>query len=230
MTNSALLKASAVVSALSGTIILFTTIYPIVSYESTAGKRYPTLINPVVEQGSNQTTTYNPSSQSVDYTKPQNWFIGAKYNVGTNPSKVSFYTISIPKFGIEDATVQVGGDDLGKSLVQYPGTANPGKMGNAVVFGHSILPQFFNPKNYMSIFSLLPTMEIGDEITVKYDGAFYKYKVQNMFEVLPTDIQVLEQPSDSPYLSLITCVPPGHPLKPKRLIVRAKLVTPGEIK
>jgi len=49
-----------------------------------------------------------------------------------------------------------------------------------------------------------------------------------MLEVLPTDIQVLEQNLSDSFLTLVTCVPPGHPLKPKRLIVRARIVPLGE--
>ena len=47
----------------------------------------------------------------------------------------------------------------------------------------------------MSIFSTLPTLKKGDEIDINYDGIDFKYNVETMFEVLPTDIQVLEQDS-----------------------------------
>jgi sortase A len=104
----------------------------------------------------------------------------------------------------------------------------PGKIGNAVVFGHSILPQFYDPQDYMAIFSTLPTLRKGDEIKVRYDGIGYVFKVEDMFEVRPEDIQVLDQNDNDSYLSLITCTPPGHPLKPKRLIVRAKLAPPQQ--
>ena len=86
------------------------------------------------------------------------------------------------------------------------------------------MPQFFDPENYMAIFSTLPTMEKGDEVFVEYDGVSYRYEVENLFEVLPTNLGVLEQGRSDSTISLITCVPPGHPLKPRRLIVRAKIV------
>jgi len=123
--------------------------------------------------------------------------------------------------------VAVGGEDLAKSLIQYPGTALPGKIGSTVVFGHSILPQFYNPEDYMAVFSTLPTLDAGDEIYIDYDGITFKYKVESLFEILPTDTQVLDQKLDDSYLYLVTCVPPGHPLKPRRLIVRARVVPPG---
>jgi LPXTG-site transpeptidase (sortase) family protein len=45
-----------------------------------------------------------------------------------------------------------------------------------------------------------------------------------MFEVHPTDIQVLEQDESDSFLTLVTCVPPGDPRMPKRLIVRARII------
>ena len=125
---------------------------------------------------------------------------------------------------INRAVVAVGGEELSKSLIHYPGTAIPGKKGNAVIFGHSTLPQFFNPENYLSIFSTLPTLSRGDEISIDYDGVNFKYSVEDMIEILPTDIEVLAQNPSDAFLSLVTCVPPGHPLKPKRLVVRARIV------
>jgi sortase A len=98
----------------------------------------------------------------------------------------------------------------------------PGQYGNAVIFGHSVLPQFFNPKDYKTIFSTLPTLKEKDEIFINFDGIEYRYQVTKMVETLPEDISVLEQQYDGEYLSLITCVPPGTYLK--RLVVRARLV------
>ena len=212
-------------AAASGVVILFTTLYPIISYENKAALEYPILLNPLVEGESDKNTS--PVSEdvyaNVDYTNPRNWFVGADYKTD-QISKVSFYNVSIPRLQIKDATVEVGGEDLAKSLIQYPGTALPGKNGNTVIFGHSILPQFYNPKNYLAIFSLLPTLKEGDEVEISYDGVNYKYQITDMFEVLPTDLQILDQQTNDSYLTLVTCVPPGHPLKPRRLIVRAKIM------
>lgn len=114
---------------------------------------------------------------------------------------------------------------MSESLIHYPGTALPGKRGNAVIFGHSSLPILFSPTNYDTIFSTLPTLSPGDEIFVSYDGITYRYIIENMFEVLPTDLEVLAQNTSDSFISLITCVPPGHPLRPRRLIVRARIAT-----
>lgn len=163
----------------------------------------------------------------VDYTKASNWFPGAPNNNSFSSSQISFYTLSIPKVLIKDATVSIGGEDLGKSLIQYPGTAVPGRPGNSVIFGHSILPIFYNPKNYLSVFSKLPILEKGDQIAVNYDGVLYQYRVEDKFEVLPEDIQILEQNMSDSFLTLVTCVPPGDPRKPRRLVVRARVIPPS---
>ena len=116
---------------------------------------------------------------------------------------------------------KIGGEDLKESLIHYGGTVLPGEYGNVVIFGHSVLPQFFNPKNYLTIFSTLPTLENGDEVFVNFDGIEYKYKVYEMVEVEPTDVTILEQQYDNFYITLVTCVPPGTYWK--RLAVKARL-------
>jgi len=209
------IKIIAALSALLGILLLIYIFFPIISYELLASSKFATYLTPVPI---GEFVIGGP----VDYTKASNWF--ADSDTKFESSGIKYYTISIPKLNIEDMTVSVGGEDLGDSLIQYPGTALPGKVGNAVIFGHSILPQFYNPKDYMSIFSTLPTLDDGDEININFDGISYNFVVENMFEVKPTDIEILNQNSDGAYVTLVTCTPPGHPLRPRRLVVRAKLV------
>jgi len=137
-------------------------------------------------------------------------------------TKITAYSISIPKLRIADAFVVVAGEDLNNALVHYGGTALPGQNGNGVIFGHSVLPQFFNPKNYRTIFSTLPDLEIGDPIFIAYDNITYQYKVEKMTIHEPEDMSALEQQYDDAYLTLVTCVPPGTLWQ--RLNVRARLV------
>lgn len=220
MNRRKIIKFSALVSGLSGLVILIASVLPIIEYQLTDAKSYKTLLSPLVVDEEK----INDKKTSGDFTKASNWFPTDK-EIDFGKSKVSFYTVTIPKLKIENAVVAIGGEDLSKNLVQYPGTALPGKNGNAVIFGHSILPIFYNPKNYVSIFSTLPTLKEGDEIYINFDGVTYKYQVEELFEIFPSDIQILEQnPSDS-FLTLVTCVPPGDPRNPKRLIVRARVVS-----
>lgn len=158
--------------------------------------------------------------QELDYRNPENWFPGAQFPTPI-PSKITHYNLSIPKLGITNAVVEISGSDLGKSLIHYPGTANPGEFGSPVIFGHSILRQFYNPKNYMSIFSTIMTLTKGDEITINFDGVEYTYRVIDKLEVKPTDVQILEQRYNGRFLKLVTCVPEGTYLR--RGIVIAEL-------
>ncbi len=154
-------------------------------------------------------------------TRPSTWFYGDPH-LPQVEYKVRYYKLSVPRLKIQDAVVEIGGEDLSKSLVHYKGTAIPGRFGNAIIFGHSTLPQLYSPKNYLTIFSYLPSLKKEDDIIVDYDGITYTFRVSEMIEVKPEDIQILEQRYDSSYLSLVTCVPPGTTLR--RLVVRAKLV------
>jgi sortase A len=209
------IKILALFMALTGVGLIALVITPIVSYEINSRQKYPTLVSPLTTQNINEIL-------NEDYKNPKNWF-PEEVEMKNEDFGVRSYLISIPKLKIKNAQVFIGGEDLSKSLIQIPGTAEPGQTGNSVIFGHSVLPIFFNPENYLTIFSTLPKLQKGDEITIDSDGIIYKYVVSDMFEVVPADIQILEQNTDTSYISLVTCVPPGHPLKPRRLIVRAKI-------
>lgn len=200
-------------SILLGIVFIVNTLLPIGLYEIQSQRFKSRLVSPVEVLGE--------SNSVVDYSRPESWFPTAPLTQ-TTPSRITHYTISIPKLKINEATVQIGGKDLMRSLIHYSGTALPGQYGNAVIYGHSVLPTFYNPKNYRTIFSTLPTLEKGDEIYVNFDGIDYLYRIFDMFEVTPDDVSVLEQRYDGEYLSLITCVPPGTYIR--RLIVKARLV------
>lgn len=160
-------------------------------------------------------------SSKSDIRDVDAWFPAAPQANG-GPGAVTSYTLAIPKLGIQGAEVFIGGHDLAQHLIHYGGTATPGLPGSAVVFGHSVLPQFFNPENYMTIFSTLHTMNLGDVIVVNYDGIQYQYQVVDMFEVQPDEISVLDQEYQDKHLLLITCTPPGTYLR--RLVVKSKLI------
>lgn len=211
-------KRVSFLTILMGLLLFGSATAPIISYEIFTAPRFqdPGLANPLSAQGSSVLGT-----SSSELTKVQEWFPSAP-RPAPESTKISYYTLSIPKLRIYDATVQIGGDDLTKSLVQYAGTALPGQPGNSVIIGHSVLPQFFDPKSYITIFSTLPTLRSGDNFYISYDGIQYRYVVEDMVEVEPTNFTVLEQRFDDVFATIITCVPPG--LKTKRLAVRGRLV------
>ena len=162
----------------------------------------------------------------VDYTDARNWFPVAPSSF-EDEKKETIYSIDIPSLDIERAKVVIGGDDLDSSLVHYPGTAKPGQLGSPVVFGHSVLPQFYNPSvnnpnRYNSIFTTIMEMEIGEQIFIHYDGITYTYEVTDKLEVKPEDIFILEQRYNNRELKLITCTPAGTYLR--RGVIIAQLV------
>ncbi len=217
-----LFKICAVVCGVSGVVVLIWVFFPIISYELTS-PTLMTFISPIPDSQVIDAGRQNVGN--ADYTKASSWFPGAKVDSNAPRPAVSFYKISIPRLNIRNAIVSIGGEDLAQNLIQYPGTALPGQVGNAVIFGHSVLPAFYNPTNYLTIFSTLPTLVSGDTITLNYDGITYKYQVEDKFEVQPTDIQILNQDESDSFLSLVTCVPPG--LQTRRLIIKARIVPVG---
>ncbi|OGH04572.1 MAG: hypothetical protein A2W22_04885 [Candidatus Levybacteria bacterium RBG_16_35_11] len=155
---------------------------------------------------------------NVDYTNAENWFPKYRFEkLGKNLT----YSLSIPKLKIKNATVSTSDTDLTKHLVQYGGTAVPPSKGTAVIFGHSTLPQLFDPKNYKTIFATLYKLENGDEIDVNVDGVDYKYIVYEISVVEPTDYSVFEQNYSDSTITLVTCTPPGTVWK--RLLIKARI-------
>ena len=163
----------------------------------------------------------------LDYTNLSNWF--PTMEVPTEEySSPSEYQLDIPSLEIASATIRIGGTNLDKSLIQYPGTALPGQAGAPVIFGHSVLRQFYdprvkNPRRYFSIFSKIMTLKPGEKIFITYDHIRYTYIVRDNLIVKPEDTEILEQEFNSKKLKLVTCVPEGTYLR--RGIVVAELVT-----
>lgn len=208
---------------LVGIFFFLSAIFPIVQYQLEYAVKFNQILNPLSAKYYNQNSSIL-GDVSVDYTQLSNWFTpdSATSANTLSSTEIASYHLSIPVLKIKDALVEIGGQDLKKSLVQYPQTALPGQAGNTVVFGHSVLPQFFNPSSYMTIFSTLYRLKTGDEIYVDYDNIKYKYLVEEMYEVTPTDLSILEQRFDGRYFTLVTCSPPGTYLR--RLVIKAQIV------
>lgn len=163
---------------------------------------------------------------NLDYLNLSNWFADDA-SLGELDYEIEEYRLDIPAVEVSNAKVRVGGTDLNKSLIQYPGTALPGEPGAPVIFGHSVLRQFYNPseknpRRYSSIFSKIMTLKPGDKIYLTHKNVKYTYEVQSNTEVQPTDTFILAQRYDARQLKLVTCVPEGTVLR--RGIVIAQLV------
>jgi len=205
-----------------GVAFFLSAVLPILQYQIEYSIKFNQVLSPLSLSGMNSGSILGDSG--TDFTQLQNWFVNDQSNLqnSATQNQKTQYTISIPKLKIDQAVVEVGSLDLKKSLIQYPQTALPGQFGSPVVFGHSVLPQFFNPKSYLTIFSTLYKLKQSDQILINFDNIEYKYLVEEMYEVLPTDLSVLEQRFDGRYLTLITCTPPGTYLR--RLVIKARIV------
>lgn len=205
-----------------GVLFFLSAIVPILQYQIEYSIKFNQVLSPLSANYGSSGSILGESG--TDFTQLSNWFVNDQNNLQDSSlqNQKTQYTISIPKLKIDGSIVEVGSLDLKKSLIQYPQTALPGQFGSPVVFGHSVLPQFFNPKSYLTIFSTLYKLKQGDEILINFDSVEYKYLVEEMYEVLPTDLSVLEQRFDGRYLTLITCTPPGTYLR--RLVIKARIV------
>jgi sortase A len=175
-----------------------------------------------IKEASSVLGSYNVFSNNLrDFTQAKLWFPTKQQVEILKQFSVSEYFLTIPKLNINKARVNIGGEDLSKSLIHYLPTNLPGEYGNVAIFGHSTLPQLFDVKDYKSIFTYLPSLKEGDKIIIHLGDLEYDYDVVSMFVVKPEQVSVLEQRNDASYLTLITCVPPGTYWQ--RLVVLAKL-------
>ena len=166
------------------------------------------------------TTIYTEGIQIIKDEDGFSYFATSYKPQGQRPKE--FY-ITIPKLKIFKAQALVDSLNFTKNLSHFPGSALPGEVGNVFITGHSVLPQFNDPKDYYKIFTKLPDLEIGDKIEVTSGDKTYEYMVQYSKIVDPRDISVLLPISkNGKNLTLMTCVPPGTSLK--RLVVVTSLI------
>lgn len=179
----------------------------------------------VVNGAAAQTNNGSPMAvlSNGDSTNAADWF--PQYSIVKKvvdaPPKVSSYTLTIPKIKVFDAAVTTVDNDLAKHLVNFDGTAVPPDKGTAVIFGHSTLPQLFDPSNYRTILANAYKLEVGDQMIVTVNNVSYTYKVFSITVVEPDDTSVFTQNYDDSHISLITCTPPGTLWH--RLVVQARL-------
>jgi LPXTG-site transpeptidase (sortase) family protein len=145
----------------------------------------------------------------------------------TTSNVPEYFELSIPKLGIKDARVETNPGDLDPddALGRYVGSALPGENGNIFIYGHSVLPWFFNPENYKTIFSTIEELEAGDTVEIRYNNNDYVYKIESQVIAKPNEVSPLAtfKPSylNEATITLMTCWPSGT--KAKRLMVRGVL-------
>jgi len=169
---------------------------------------------------------YATGFQEFEYKELGNGLGSAGITNNTNVPK--YFYLSIPKLKIENALVETNAPGLNpdEALGHYAGSKLPGENGNTFIYGHSVLPVFYNPKNYKTIFSTLHLLNAGDKFTIVYNNKTYDYVVDKKETLSPNYVKPLadikpKYLNDST-VTLMTCSPPGT--KFKRLLVKATLV------
>lgn len=113
---------------------------------------------------------------------------------------------------------------LHDGVVHYPGSARPGQAGNFFLTGHSSYYPWDDGR-YKDVFARLGELDIGDTYSVYYGGDKHTYRITKKYEVKPSDVSVLDQPTTQRTATLMTCTPVGTTLR--RLIVQAEEIDPG---
>jgi len=125
--------------------------------------------------------------------------------------------IKIPKIGVEKAVVEgVGVEDLKKGPGHYPGTPLPGQPGNAAIAGHRT--------TYGAPFYDMDQLKPNDPILITTKQGSFKYAVESVTPVSPTDVAVVKNTADN-RLTLTTCNPRFS--ASQRLITVAALIGPA---
>ncbi|MSR67550.1 sortase [Candidatus Peribacteria bacterium] len=113
---------------------------------------------------------------------------------------------------------------LQDGVVHYPGSARPGQAGNFFVTGHSSYYPWDDGK-YKNVFARLKDLIPGDTYSVYYGGDRHTYRITGKKEVRPSDVSVLDQPTNKRIATLMTCTPLGTTLR--RLIITAEEIDPA---
>jgi LPXTG-site transpeptidase (sortase) family protein len=111
---------------------------------------------------------------------------------------------------------------LESGVIHLNGTAVPGQQGMSAIAGHSSnLP--WARGQFNTVFASLTKAKEGQLFEINYNDTMYQYRVTKVYEVRPTDVQILNDHSRTG-IRLITCTPLGTSLR--RLIVEADQVFP----
>lgn len=223
-------RTFSIVIATVGVISILFSVWPYFSWQLTTAKRLSQKAEEApIPQGQvlAGNTNFTQGVQVIKDADGFSYFVttdqeasGSAQASGARPKE--FY-LTIPKLKIEKAKTRVDSLNFYTSLAHFPKTALPGEVGNAFITGHSVLPQFADPKDYRAIFTKLSDLEVGDDVIAQVGNQTYHYVVQYAKVVDPHDLSVLAPISaNARNLTLMTCVPPGT--STKRLVVITSLI------
>lgn len=141
-------------------------------------------------------------------------------DTSANNQSTANFSVKNDKIKISAPIVQgISNEDLKKGIGHHPESVWPNEKGNVVIAGHNVDLDAENP--YGKVFFDLRSVEIGDEVTINYQGNQYIYKVFRQETVSAKDVSLFE-PADDWILTFYTCDPPYTDWE--RLVFQAKLI------
>jgi sortase A len=137
------------------------------------------------------------------------------------------FSVVVPKIGanapvvpnVNAADEQAYLDALHDGVAHVSGTAFPGEGGHIFLFAHST-DYVWNVGSYNAVFYLLYKLENGDEVNLFHEGKRYVYEVTGSKIVDPSEVEYITRKTETEFVTLQTCWPPGTTLK--RLLVFAE--------
>lgn len=111
-------------------------------------------------------------------------------------------------------------ESLNRGVAHLANSARLGEIGNLFITGHSS-DYVWKHNPYAAVFSLLPKLQPGDDISFRENGQTFVYRVTQTKIVGPDHIEVTNQTS-TPIITLMTCYPVGTTRE--RFIVQANLI------
>jgi sortase A len=157
------------------------------------------------------TTTAPPTTTTIRLPQPTPPPANPYANVPVN----QIGTILIPKINLvhpifEGVWLTVVDHGPG----HWPGSAEPGSVGNAVFAGHRV--------THTHPFLNLDQLAIGDAVIFSMPYGVFTYAVTSITIVLPTDIGITD-PTRTPTITLFACNPKHSAAQ--RIVVKGKLVS-----
>jgi LPXTG-site transpeptidase (sortase) family protein len=118
-----------------------------------------------------------------------------------------------------EKTIQKG---LQNGVVVHPISHDPSSFGNFFLTGHSSY-YAWDKGRYKDVFALLHELKDGDKAIVYWEGKKYTYILEKSRVIPPTEVSVLNQPTDKSIITLMTCTPVGT--NKNRLIWTGELIS-----
>ena len=133
----------------------------------------------------------------------------------------------VGKFYLKNSAIEISApivegiseEDLKKGIGHHPESPWPDEKGNVVIAGHNFDLDAENP--YGKVFFELRKVNLGDQVTIEYQGKIYTYEVFNKTTVSPDDDSYFG-PVDNWQITFYTCDPPYTDWK--RIVYQARLM------